>query len=155
MPELLFLKAQSIGNGLRHSGVSNHKWTLDMHFHWPVLALLVHKLLAKSYRDCVWPCRSLKLGILPRPIRLAATPDKVLPLSCTGHERGPLTRNCLESLSADHGLAGYATHSLFPGSALLWDYIYTMYYALRCEYSLPSVLSKCLSSLQLLLCVKG
>jgi len=76
-----------------------------------------------------WLCRSLKLGTLPHqnrtpsvmvvpkldadgglqlfPVDLSVTPNRVFPTRCMAHDRDFLTKDCLESLTANHGVAGY------------------------------------------------
>lgn len=76
-----------------------------------------------------WLFRALKLGALPRqnrtppvmvvpkldadnglhlyPVDLSVTPNRVFPTRCMAHDRDLLTKDCLESLTANHGVAGY------------------------------------------------
>lgn len=85
-------------------------------------------------------CRSLKLGTVPNqnrtpsvmvvpkidsdgglqlfPVDLSVTPNRVFPSRCMAHDRDSLTKDCLESLTTNNGLAGYDLFSLIAGVAI-------------------------------------
>lgn len=46
-------------------------------------------------------------GLQLFPVDLSITPNRVFPTRCMAHDRDFLTKECLDSLTANHGVAGY------------------------------------------------
>ena len=46
-------------------------------------------------------------GLQLFPVDLSVTPNRVFPTRCMTHDRDFLTKDCLESLTANQGIAGY------------------------------------------------
>jgi hypothetical protein len=56
-------------------------------------------------------------GLQLFPVDLSLTPNRVFSTRCMPHDRDLLTKDCLESLTANHGMAGYdELPAFFPHS---------------------------------------